>query len=85
MNLRQALRLKKDFGFQKKTVTTTESGSNEVFHYFEKDINGISLVISCDDAQYEWYGSIFDYPIKFYTPASFRGLILSIMEGHWNE
>ncbi len=85
MNLRQALRLKKDFGFQKKTVTTTESGSNKVFHYFEKDINGVSLMISNDEGDKEWHGSIFDYPIKFYTPASFRGLILSIMEGHWNE
>jgi len=85
MNLRQALRLKKDFGFQKKTVTTTESGSNKVFHYFEKEIKGISMMITNDEDESTWYGTIFDYPAKFYTPASFRGLILSVMEGHWDE
>jgi hypothetical protein len=84
MNLREVLKLQKDFGFQKKTVTTTESGGKELFHYFEKKINGISLMISIDDGKSEWYGSIFDYPIKFYTPASFKGLIKSIREGHWN-
>jgi virulence-associated protein VagC len=85
MNLRQALRLKKDFGFQKKTVTMTESGHDKVFHYFETTINGLPLMLSNDDDDISWYGTIFDYPVKFYTPASFRGLILSVMEGHWNE
>lgn len=83
MKLREALKLKKEFEFEKKTVTTEYSGADETFHYFDAKMNGFDLMIDQDGN--EWFGTIFDYPVRFYTYASFKGLIKSIQKGEWHE
>jgi len=82
MTLKEALRIVKDYGFVKQTVTTSESGICEVFHYFNYSIGDVKFMLSNDDEE-EWYGSIFDYRIKFYTPESFADVLDSIEKGNW--
>lgn len=78
MNLKEALK----FRFDKKTVTTKESGDCKVYHYFHKRINGVLFMLSVDDKG-EWFGSIMEYDVKFYTPASFKNVIQAVKDGWW--
>jgi hypothetical protein len=85
MTLRDAIQLKKDFQFEKKTLTTLYTG-DKVYHYFTLIVNGVSLHLAPDDNRDNvWYGSIFDYSVKFYTWDSFKSLIKSIQNGEWDE
>ena len=85
MTLREALKLKKEFEFKKKTCTTEMTGDNKVFHYFILDLNGLDLMLDYDAKDKEWFGTIFNYPVRFYTYPSFKGLIKSVQKGEWCE
>jgi hypothetical protein len=86
MTLREAIKLKLEYQFEKRTMTTYETGDANVFHYFEMEINGVILHLApVDDKPTVWFGSIFDYNVKFYTPESFKSLIKSIQNGEWQE
>jgi hypothetical protein len=86
MTLRDAIQLKKDFQFEKRTLTTSESGDNKVYHYFAMDVNSVVLILAPDDNRDNvWYGSILNYSVKFYTWDGFKSLIKSIQNGEWNE
>ncbi len=67
-------------------MTTYATGDDKVFHYFEMEINGVILHLApVDDKPGVWFGSIFDYNVKFYTQESFKSLIKSIQNGEWEE
>jgi hypothetical protein len=86
MTLREAIKLKLEFQFEKRTMTTYATGDDKVFHYFEMEINGVILHLApVDDKPGVWFGSIFDYNVKFYTQESFKSLIKSIQNGEWEE
>jgi hypothetical protein len=71
------------FRFDKVTVTTEVSGSNEVFHYFQKTINGVPLMIDVDKNG-NWYGTIFDMGVKFYPADLFRDIVNAVEKGEWD-
>lgn len=84
MTLREAIKLKKEFQFEKRTMTTDKTGDTNVYHYFEMEINGLVLHLApVDDKPSVWYGSIFDFSVKFYNQDSFKSLIKSIQNGEW--
>lgn len=86
MTLRDAIQLKKDFQFEKRTLTTFETGDGKVYHYFETIINGIVLHLAPDDTRDNvWFGSIMNYSAKFYTWDGYKSLIKSIQNGDWDE
>jgi hypothetical protein len=86
MTLRNAIQLKKNFQFVKKTLTTSETGDTKVYHYFELAVNSVVLHLAPDDNRNDvWYGSILNYSVKFYTWDGFKSLIKSIQNGEWNE
>lgn len=87
MTLKEALRIVKEFGFTKRTVTTTESGAADVYHYFSYKIGDVPFMLGTDESKSDdqWYGSIFDYGIKFYTIESFASLLLTVKSGEWQE
>jgi hypothetical protein len=86
MTLKEAIKLKVCYEFEKKTVVTEESGDHEVFHYFSITINGCCLHLASEDKRpWIWYGSIFDLPIKFYTYESFDSVIKSVQNGEWAD
>ncbi len=85
MTLKEALRIVKEFGFEKKTVTSNQSGCDETYHYFTYSIGDISFMLSNDDNPNVWFGTIFDYGVKFYTINSFVSVLLAIKNGEWNE
>ena len=86
MTIRDAIKLKKDFQFEKKTLTKEQTGDNEVFQYFELMINGVCLHMAPEDERpHIWFGSILEHSVKFYTIDSFRSLIKSIQNGEWDE
>lgn len=86
MTLKEALRIVKEFGFTKRTVPTEVSGSEELFHYFDYQIGDIQFMLSNDgDDANEWFGTIFDRSVKFYTIDSFVSVLLAIKQGDWNE
>lgn len=67
-------------------MTTEQTGDDKVFHYFQIEINGVVLLLSpLDDKPTVWFGSIFDYNVKFFTTESFKSLIKSIQNGEWEE
>ena len=79
MTLREAI----SFGFQKVTVTTEMSGGDEVFHYFQKTINNVELLIDVDKDG-KWFGTIFNMGVKFYPPRFFKDVIKAIEKGEWD-
>lgn len=86
MTTRDAIKLKKDFYFQKKTLTTEQTGDAKVYQYFELLVNGICLHIAPEDGRSNvWFGSILEHAVKFYSIDSFRSLIKSIQNGEWDE
>lgn len=86
MTLREAIKLKLEYQFEKRTITTEQTGDDKVFHYFQIEINGVALLLSpLDDKPTVWFGSIFDYNVKFFTSESFKSLIKSIQNGEWQE
>jgi hypothetical protein len=85
MTLKEAICLKLKYQFEKETMTTTNTGDGSVFHYFRKTINDVTIHISpAEDKEGVWYGSIFDFNIKFYAVGSFEELIKSITKGEWD-
>ena len=86
MTLKEALRITKEFGFARKTVTTEASGCDHVYHYFVFEIGDIQFMLSNDDSDNgdEWYGTVFDFKIKFYTIDSFVTVLLAIKAGEWD-
>lgn len=86
MTLKEALRIVKEFGFSKQTVTTEASGCDHVFHYFNFKLGDLQFMLSNDESDdgNEWYGTIFDYRIKFYTIDSFVTVLLAIKRGEWD-
>lgn len=87
MTLKETLRIVKEFGFARKTVTTEASGCDEVYHYFMFKMGDIEFMLSNDESDNgdEWYGTIFDSTVKFYTIDSFVSVLLAIKQGDWNE
>jgi hypothetical protein len=87
MTLKEALKITKEFGFARKTVTTEASGCDHVYHYFVFQIGNVCFMLSNDDSENadEWYGTIFDFNLKFYTLESFTSVLQSIQKGEWNE
>jgi hypothetical protein len=86
MTIKEAIFLKLEYRFEKETMTKSSTGDTSVYHYFRKTINGVTLFIApLDDNVNVWYGSIFDYPIKFYAVGSFEALIRSLEKGEWDE
>lgn len=85
MTLKEALRIVKEFGFEKVTVTTKESGNEQLFHYFYIQIGDVQLMLKKDEdlVNTEWYGSISDYKIKFYTKELFHDLCSNVKKGEW--
>ena len=79
MTLREAI----SFRFNKLTITTQMSGGNEVFHYFHKTINGVPLMIDIDKDG-NWYGTIFDMGVKFYTAKLFQDIVTAVEKGQWD-
>jgi len=86
MTLKEALRITKEFGFARKTVTTEASGCDHVYHYFVFQIGDIQFMLSNDDSDNgdEWYGTVFDFKVKFYTIDSFVTVLLAIKAGEWD-
>jgi hypothetical protein len=86
MTLKEALRITKEFGFARKTVTTEASGCDHVYHYFVFQIGDIQFMLSNDDSDNgdEWYGTVFDFKVKFYTIDSFVTVLLAIKRGEWD-
>jgi hypothetical protein len=86
MTLKEAIRLKKQFNFKKKTCTTAETGDKKVWHYFSLMINNVGLQLSPSETNPNvWYGSMLHYSVKFYPMDSFRSLIKSIQNGEWDS
>lgn len=87
MTLKEALKITKEFGFARKTVTTEASGCDHVYHYFVFEIGNVCLTLSNDESDNgdEWYGTIFDFNLKFYTYDSFVSVLQAIQKGEWNE
>lgn len=87
MTLKEALKITKEFGFARKTVTTEASGCDHVYHYFVFEISDICFMLSNDESDNgdEWYGTIFDFNLKFYTYDSFVSVLQAIQKGEWNE
>jgi len=79
MTTREAIK----FRFEKKTVTTEESGDGQVYHYFTKDVGDITFMIS-KDQRGVWIGTIFDYGVKFYNASSFKDVIKAVEKGEWD-
>ena len=79
MTLREAI----SFRFQKVTMTTQMTGDTSVFHYFQKTINNVPLMIDVDDKG-NWYGTIFDMGVKFYTPGLFKDIVKAVEKGEWD-
>jgi hypothetical protein len=86
MTLKEALRITKEFGFARKTVTTEASGCDHVYHYFVFQIGDIQFMLSNDDSDNgdECYGTVFDFKVKFYTIDSFVTVLLAIKRGEWD-
>lgn len=86
MTIKEAIKLKLEYHFEKVTLTTTQTGDDKVYHYFTITINGVTLHLAPDDNKPEvWFGSIFNHPIKFYAIGSFKALIKSLQDGEWDE
>ena len=86
MTLKEAIKLKLEYQFEKRTMTTDKTGDDEVFHYFEMRMNGIIFHLApVDDNPSVWFGSLSDWSVKFYTPESFKSIIKSIQNGEWEE
>lgn len=86
MTLREAIQLKLNHQFEKKTVTTEASGDSKVYHYFETEIHGVFLQLAPDESKEDvWCGLLLNYPIKFYTQGSFESLIQSLEKGEWDD
>ena len=79
MTLREAI----SFGFQKVTVTTQNSGSSDIYHYFIKKINNVDLMIDVDK-EGNWFGTIFDMGVKFYPANLFRDVVSVVEKGEWH-
>lgn len=86
MTLKEAIRLKKQFNFDKVTLTTEHTGDNKVWQYFTLKVNDVCLHLEpCETNPDIWYGSILHYSVKFYPMESFRSLIKSIQNGDWDS
>lgn len=70
MTLREAISL----GLSKRTVTTDESGCDEVFHYFMAEVNGCGVMIT-NDNQEEWVLTVPEMRIVIETYDSAKQLI----------
>jgi len=79
MTLREAI----SFRFQKVTMTTQMTGDTSVLHYFSKTINNVPLMIDVDKNG-NWFGTIFDMGVKFYTPGLFRDIVKAVEKGEWD-
>lgn len=79
MKLHEALKLKNDYEFSQVHFDDTIPN-----HYFEKKINGMVLIIENEEDNHnEWFGSIVNHNIKFYTYESFKSLIDAVKLGTW--
>jgi hypothetical protein len=76
MTLREAIQ----FQFNRVTVTTEQSGDDKVYHYFSKEINGVTFIIS-QGLNGEWCGSILQFNLVFYEAELFMYLIIAIKKG----
>jgi hypothetical protein len=59
------------------------TGDTSVLHYFQKTINNVPLMIDVDD-EGNWFGTIFDMGVKFYTPSLFQDIINAVEKGEWD-
>lgn len=86
MTLREAIEIKLKYQFAKETLTTSQSGDGDVFHYFTITINGVTLHLAPEDKRPGvWFGSILELPVKFYSVGSFQSVIKAIQDGEWIE
>lgn len=86
MTLKEAIKIKLEYDFVKRTMTTEKTGDTTVFHYFVMEMNGITFMLSpLDDNPNVWFGSLFDWNVKFFTPETFKSVIKSIQNGEWAE
>lgn len=86
MTLKEAIKIKLEYDFVKRTMTTDKTGDTTVFHYFEMEMNGIVFHLApVDDNPSVWFGSLYDLSVKFYTPETFKSVIKSIQNGEWRD
>jgi hypothetical protein len=86
MTLKETLRIVKEFGFTKQAVPTEASGTERLFHYFHYKIGDVQFMLSNDDEENgEWYGTIFNHQVKFYTMDSFVSVLLAVKQGQWSQ
>jgi hypothetical protein len=64
-------------------MTTQMTGDTSVLHYFSKTINNVPLMIDVDKNG-NWFGTIFDMGVKFYTPGLFRDIVKAVEKGEWD-
>lgn len=85
MNIREALRLKKEFGFVKTSVPTEVSGAEELYHYFVCKIGDLQFMLSNDGPNEDvWFMTFFDYSVKFYNLDSCASVLLAVKQGEWD-
>lgn len=86
MNLKEALKIARKFGFKKVAVPTAASGCEHLFHYFSYDYHGIGFMLSNEgDDENIWYGSILNSQMRYYISENFEGVLWAIIKGTPHE
>lgn len=83
MTQKEAIRIAKEFGFQKKTVLPEESGNTETFHYFNLELEEkqIEFMLHNDDAYGDWGMTIELGEYLYYDYESCINILSAVING----
>ena len=83
MTQKEAIRIAKEFGFQKKTIIPEESGNSKTFHYFLLELREkeIEFMLHNDDSFDDWGMTIELNDYIYYDFESCINILVAVING----